>query len=321
MFINEIAKPVRLKKLEALSLRISDLHPKAPEVTQDLIRQKSGYKGERAVAYYLDFLPEKETFIFHNLRLPTVKHHFQIDFLALTRHAAFILECKNIFGELFFDSSFNQLIRTANNQEEGFPDPVSQVKWHQKQLHHWLEHHNLGHLPIHPLVVMSNPTAILKKSPNDREITKTVVKIQNLIERMEEIESRNTQEILELKDMRKLSKTLLRVHTPEDIDILKYYGINKSEITTGVQCPECKQFAMVRCKRKWFCEKCLSYSRDAHEKAIEDYFLLIDSFITNQKFREFTHLPSIFTANRLLNSMNLAPSGTNKGRSYSLKKE
>lgn len=316
MFVKALAKSIRLKKLEVLSFRIPESHPKIPEITQDLIKLKSGFKGERTVSYYLEFLPEKETFIFHNLRLSNGKHYFQIDFLIITQHSAFILECKNFFGELYFDNIFKQLVRTTSDQEEGFPDPISQVKWHQKQLYRWLNLHNFAHFPIHSLVVMSNPSAILKRNPDDIEVTKMVVKTQNLIERMEEMGSKHS---IDHKEIKKLCKLLLKSNTPENPDLLKYYGINKSEVLTGVQCPECRQLVMIRHKKKWFCEKCQTYSKDAHEKAVEDYLLTIDSTITNQEFRLFTHLSSVYTANRHLNSMNLVRTGTKKGCRYSLK--
>lgn len=321
MFIKDLTKVERLMKLEVLDSRILKAHPKVPEITQDLIKQRSGYKGERAVSYYLSFLPEKEFYIFHNLRLQMGKHYFQIDFLILTIHFALILECKNVFGELFFDSTFKQLIRTSNDQEEGFPDPISQVKWHQKKLCSWMESHHFSHFPIEILVVMSNPNAILRKDPDDKGITEMVVKSQNLLERIDEITQRHPTEAIDHKGMRKLCKTLLKSHTPEDIALLKYYGVHKSDIITGVQCPECQRFAMIRHKKKWFCEQCGSYSKNAHEKAIEDYLLLIQPTVSNKEFRDFTHLPSIYTANRQLNAMNLVQSGTNKGRRYSLKRE
>ncbi|WP_212933514.1 nuclease-related domain-containing protein [Robertmurraya siralis] len=163
MYVKELSKPVKISVLEVLLKRLVDNHPKQSEIERDLTLLLAGYKGEKAVSYYLDFLPEKNYYIFHSLRLPSNGHYFQMDYLLLTTRFALILECKNFFGTLFFDQSFHQLIRTVNDKEEGFQDPLSQVKWHQHQLQ------NLFHtwrcpLPIEYFVVIGNLQLLLKRT-------------------------------------------------------------------------------------------------------------------------------------------------------------
>ncbi len=41
-------------------------------------------------------------------------------------------------GELFFDDTFKQIIRTLNDQNEAFDDPVLQVKSTTKKTSGWL---------------------------------------------------------------------------------------------------------------------------------------------------------------------------------------
>lgn len=159
MIIKELSVPIRALSLEALKDRLREDHPKTFQIEQEHKWRMTGFKGERAVSYYLEFLPEKDFFIFHALRLPSGKHFFQMDFLLLTTRCIFILECKNFYGTLSFDQSFNQLIRTVNDKEEGFQDPISQVKWHRQQLLSFLHSHQIS-LPIEFLVVISNPSTI-----------------------------------------------------------------------------------------------------------------------------------------------------------------
>lgn len=308
MYLKPLAKSERLRMLEALKCRVPESHPKSADITYDLIKLRSGYKGEKTVKYYLDFLPEKEYLIIHNRRLPSGIHHFQMDFLILTTRFVLIVESKNILGELHFDSSFNQLIRKHNEQEEGFPDPVLQVKWHQKQLRGYIPK-----FPIETLAIMSNPSSIIKANPGDKEITRIVIRSQSLLERIEEMDGKYQKELLDRKQLRKLGKQLLKCHVPEDMDLIKYYGLQNSEIVPGVQCPNCQHIPMIRHKKKWFCKKCNHFSKDAHEQAIQDYLLLINPTITNQQFREFTHVSSVFTANRMLTSTNLVSTAQTRG--------
>jgi hypothetical protein len=98
--------------------------------------------------------------------------------------------------------------------------------------------------------------------------------------------------------------------------ILNKYGIKKSDLLTGVCCPDCNYVPLIRVKKKWYCSSCDKFSKDAHINALRDYFLLFDSKITNQQFREFAQIKSHDTAKRLLLSVNLNFSGTKKGRIY-----
>jgi hypothetical protein len=106
------------------------------------------------------------------------------------------------------------------------------------------------------------------------------------------------------------------MNTPPTKYLLQNFGIQKSELLTGIHCPACKKLSLIRKKQQWYCPSCHTFSKDAHIDALKDYFFLWDSKITNKQFREFTHLKSADTAKRLLLSSNLNYLGTNKVRYY-----
>lgn len=316
MFVKKLSLPLEIQKTEILHKWLPEQHPKKPEVEKDLVRMMRGYKGEKAMTYYLDFLPNKDFYIFHNLRLPSGKYYFQLDYLILTRHYITILECKNFYGTLIFDEAFKQLIRVANNQEEGFQDPISQAKWHKKQLQAWLEMHGFPPIPIDYLVVISDPSTIIKAVTNSPETRRHVVHSQIFLERMEELVKGFRSEVLDDKILRKLSKQLLKSHPPNDVNLLRKYGLKEFELLTGVQCPLCGKLPMKRVHGSWVCPSCHKRDKNAHLIALHDYFLLIDSSITNKKFRDFAGISSIDTASRLLTSTELPFSGEKKNRIY-----
>lgn len=315
MIVKELSVPIRILTLEATRARLREDHPRAGDIQQELKRRQTGFNGERAVSYYLDFLPEKDYYIFHALRLPSGKHFFQMDYLLLTTRCSIILECKNFYGTISFDESFNQLIRTAHEKEEGFQDPISQVKWHRQQLLNFLHPHQIS-LPVEYFVVISNPATIIKATPHHQLALNKVIHGHSLLERIGKTVERYQSERIDLKGIRKLSKLLLKSHTPETYNVMEKYGLSERDILTGVKCPQCQRLPMNRVQGAWICPACGCKDSNAHISALNDYFLIVGPSITNRKFREFVHLGSEDTAKRLLRSMNLHVTGTNKGRIY-----
>lgn len=316
MIVKKLLKQERIVKTEALLNRLPEGHLKWDDIKKELIRLQRGFKGERSVAYYLDHLPEKDFYIFHNLRLSNGKYYFQIDFLILAPHFAMILECKNFFGTLHFEKDFKQLIRTANGQEEGFSDPISQAKWHKHHLRRWLLEQGFPHFPIEFLVVISHPSTIVKITANYTEAQRYVVHNQIFLERIFELGRSYSKVSLDKKLLKKLSKKLLNGHVSEDIDILKRHGIPESDLMVGVQCPSCSAFGMVRLQGIWHCPKCHHKCKDAHQQSLAEYFLLISSSITNKQFRDFAQLSNEDSATYLLKLLNLPHTGSKKGRIY-----
>lgn len=212
-----------------------------------------------------------------------------------------------------FDTTLNQFTRIKNNQEEGYLDPISQVKRLKRQLEHFLQKHHFTIPPIEPIVIISKPSTIIKGHPS---IKNHVLHSHSFLEKWDQLQRKLKVNVLDEKTFRKISKFLRKHHTPDDTNVLEKYGISKKDILTGVQCPHCKEFAMIRKMRNWFCPSCSTFDKQAHIKAVEDYFLLIKPSITSKEFREFVHISSKDIANRLLVSMKLPYTGENRGRIY-----
>jgi hypothetical protein len=289
-----------------------------PSVETDLAIRWAGYRGELQSDYYLNELPEKDYYIFHDLRYPSGQTHFQIDSLILTPYFALHLEIKNISGTVSFNENFSQIIQRKNDIEKGYQDPISQASSHQKKLKNLIESWGISELPLVNLVVFGNPSTILRAGTNRAQISRKVCFAFELVERIESIKKVYRDEKIGPKSIEKLCKNLLIYNTPKCFDPLKYYSISPSDVITGVICPACSFFGMLRKRGSWICQKCNCKSKDAHVQAILDYLLLVDSKISNRKCCEFLRLSSPFIANYLLSTMNLSHSGSNKGRLYFL---
>lgn len=316
MIIKERKIPTNILKLEALLRRLPSNYPKRKDIEQQLARRRAGYNGEQSLDYYLSFLDPKTYSIFHDLRLSNGSQFFQIDTFLLTPYFGIILEIKNISGTLSFNPSLGQLVRLKDGIEEGFPSPFQQAIHQRTQLLQWITTQKSPTFPIEILVVISNPSTIIKIDSNYNHHYQKLCHTSNLLEKIQRVEGTYKREIIPPKDLKRLNKLLIKNHATAHMDVLLQYKIPYEDLLTGVHCPECSYIPMTHIYGYWQCPACQYKSKDAHEQAISDYFLLRNSIITNQQFRNFTNISCKHLAYRLLSSTNLSWTGTKKGRIY-----
>ncbi|MED1862485.1 nuclease-related domain-containing protein [Fictibacillus nanhaiensis] len=318
MIMKERCTPVVVSGLQLLLTRLLPHYPLRTYLEDELAKYLSGYKGEQSIDFHMKHLPQKEYLIFHNLRIPHNDSYFQLDILILTPYYFFIIEVKNFSGKLYFDQDLFQLIRTYNGIEEAFADPISQLKRQRYCLLDWLKNHLYSEIPVEAVVVISNPQTQIKVSPGRSKVYKWITHKINLPEKIRYFDQKHTEERLSMKDLRKLSKGLLKAHTPSIPNLLQKYQILEDDIVKGVACPSCGLIPMIRNTRKWFCPSCKCYSRSAHIQALKDYSLLFGPTITNSQFRDFIQLESRTIAKKYLLSMDLPTSGELRHRKYHL---
>ncbi|WML43794.1 NERD domain-containing protein [Neobacillus sp. PS3-40] len=303
--------PLKILILTALLRRLPKNHIKRPQILVELSRRIAGFKGEESFDFYLNSLDEKKYMIIHDLNLPDGKYNCQIDTLLLSSNYALIIEIKNMAGKLIFDTDNDQFIQIVNGSEKGYADPIAQAE-RQKEYFKKL----FPTLIVDYLIVFTNPHSILSFIGKNTQIKQRVCKSHSFLKKIEVFKKIYTDEILTSKDLRKVSRTLIKMNTPPTAYIFEKYGIKKSELITGIHCPNCSFLPLVREKRKWFCPSCQTFSKDAHLYGLQDYFLLFNSKITNEEFRKFTSCKSSNIAYKLLLMCDLNNSGTNKGRTY-----
>ncbi|APH03674.1 nuclease-related domain-containing protein [Bacillus weihaiensis] len=318
MIIKHRSKPRIILQLEALLQRLPDYHPKLPIINEDYTKRMAGYKGEQSIDYPLSYLNDHTFFIFHNLRLKTEKHYFQMDTLLLTHKMAIILEVKNFSGTIHFDPKFKQLIQTKDGKEVAYSYPLTQVDRQKLNFQEWLRIHKIENLEIHSLVVISNPYTIISTSPGNYHTHHKVIHKEELPTKIYDLEKSSGSTKMEERTLKKLMKLLLKNHTEGDSTILDRFELNDNDILKGVFCPICRVQLMVRLKGNWLCSECGAKDKLAHLKAIGDYQLLIKPTITNSELRDFLKIHSSDTANRLLKTLNLRSTGETKHRMYYL---
>ncbi|MFF2286179.1 nuclease-related domain-containing protein [Peribacillus butanolivorans] len=318
MIIKECEIPLKVHMIEALMRRLPPDHARQPILNLDIKKIKAGYSGEYRVLSTLNALPEKEYLLFHDLRLIGSPFPFQMDLLILTSYFLLIIEVKNMAGEIYFDNTFNQLIRTnIDGKTEAFDDPILQVNRQRQQLLEWLKSKKIINIPVETLVVSANSSTIIRAE--NRDINRKVIRKDSILIKIGEFKEKYKEKILSTRDMKRISTLLLDEHTPYIPKLLESYGIPINALQTGVYCHKCYTFSMERRLRKWICRICSHSSHDAHISALQDYVCLVKPTITNSEFRQFLQLKSPSSAKKLLTSLNLNHSGHTKGRVYSLR--
>ncbi|USK47211.1 NERD domain-containing protein [Cytobacillus oceanisediminis] len=204
----------------------------------------------------------------HDLRLFNGSTYFQIDTLILSPYFALIIEMKNILGTLLFDETFNQFIRTRNEKEEGFPNPLIQAKRQKTQLKTWLIQNLAADIPIEYLIGISSPSTILKTSADSSHVPFRVIHIEHLIEKIKFFKQSYPIEVITSRQIKKIPRALVINHVPGFLNVLDHYNISSQEIISGVQCPSCLIFPMRRIHGDWLCPQCGCKNKKAHLPAL-----------------------------------------------------
>lgn len=321
MIEKERKKPLKIMNLEVLQGRVPPAYLKRPYIEAELGKALAGWRGEQAIDYYLSFLPKENNIFIHDLRLEDSEgRFFQIDTLLLSQKYHIIIEVKNMAGTLYFNNDPQQLIQTTNSGEKGekaYPCPILQVERQQLQLQNFLKKLRVPQVPILFLIVISHTNTIIKFAETFKRAKQCVIQSAAIPQKVTAIDETFKDDTLTQKEVKKIARLLVKHDQVSNPDYLKRYDISPNDLLTGVHCPKCRQLPMQRKHGKWLCLSCQHSSKDAHIAALHDYFLLVNTTITNQQLRDFLHLSSISVATKMLSSLSLKKAGHYKGRIYS----
>ncbi|WP_052144745.1 hypothetical protein [Halalkalibacter okhensis] len=191
------------------------------------------------------------------------------------------------------------------------------MKRQQQQFQSWLEKHKFPTPPIIPLVVITNPSAVIRTSPAYQEAREKILHAEMVPSKLNYYHQIFQNEAMTLKQLNQLSRTVIKKHVPSHSDMLKQFALSIDDIRTGVQCLECHCLPMQRIRGYWICSHCHSKDKQAHLTTLNDYLLLISDTISNEQARTFLQITSASVASKLLTSLPLKP-GMGKNRCYEL---
>ncbi|MCM3694055.1 nuclease-related domain-containing protein [Neobacillus niacini] len=310
--MKERSDSLTLKGLIAAQSRLSTTHPMVSTLASKQSIIEAGIGGEQRVVEVLQKyrFPFKNN-IFHDLSLSS-DTNFQMDHLFKTPYFGVILETKNMSGSLEFRDNPPQLIQ---NREDGqikyYESPVVQLERNMELMSAWLSQRNID-LPLYGAIVLAYPKQHVEIPPPTTKIL-----FPNLIPPFFKSLPQEGKG-LDNAAFHRLSKELLTSHqTYIPKPICESYQIPVGDVLPGVRCVNCGKIGMIKLPRTWHCPSCKVNNHLAHQGTLVEWFLVVKRTITNSECREFLGV-DIYTANRILNGMNLIGSGTYKDRMYKM---
>lgn len=312
MFVKPIEVPFHVRQYKYLSQRLISSSPHRKETEAHLARYWAGYRGEESLKYPFHFVPDDDM-IFHNLRLSDGPHFFQLDFLVLTRSFLLILDVKNIIGNIILND--HQMIRTINQQEDAFPDPLIQAVRHQCQIKEWLGAHGFPVLPVQTLVVFTAKSVLHFE---DRKRSALCILPDSLPFRISSLSKKMARKIVTEEERLRIKEELMEEHQELKIDFLNGTGIKRNELINGVRCEKCGRYTAHRHYGTWSCMSCGHHSKDVGIKMLIEYRHLFGPSITNRTCREFFQLRSESVARKLLTSHHLPCIGNTRDKVYTI---
>lgn len=241
---NKLDKPIFLKEESEAKYYISklqELHSRAPEglkgrIEKELKIATLGELGENNIAFELknSGIP---MYILHDIGLETNELSAQIDYIVVTRKVIFIIECKNLIGNIEINSQGN-FIRTYSFNgkfiKEGIYSPITQNERHLEVLKRIKKESKSNFISkmlfdkyfndnYKSLVVLANPKTVLNSRYAKKEIKDNVIKADQLINYIKEVNSKSDLISLSDKEMKEIADRLLALHKSSKLSFLKKY--------------------------------------------------------------------------------------------------
>lgn len=224
-----------LKKLEELLPRATgDVKER---IEKEIIITKAGIAGEENVLFELKN-SNIDMYVLQDIYIETEdgSRSAQIDFVVITKKITFLIECKNLVGEIEIDSKGN-FVRTIQygrkRYKEGIYSPITQNERHLDVLKECkVEGKNilLGAmirknftLFNKSLVVLANPKTILNDRYAKKEVKEQVIRADQLNSTLKKLISESKELPSTKKEMKEMAEQLLKRNKAERKDYsLKY---------------------------------------------------------------------------------------------------
>lgn len=244
--------PVFLKETsdsEQFITSLNELLPKADGALKQKIEKQIklahyGQSGEQNIAFELKN-SGMDMFILHDIYLEFNGLSAQIDYIVITRGKTYVIECKNLIGNIEIDNSGN-FIRTyelfGKKIKEGLYSPITQNQRHMQVIKELRKNSRSNIITkslvernfdfnYKSLVVLANPKTYLNSKYAKKEVKKQVIRADQLIHFLREDDAQNSKDTLKSeKEMRKLAQFFLENNQQNRSDYSKKYQKILSEL-------------------------------------------------------------------------------------------
>jgi len=235
VFLKESSDSVeQLEQLNRLHQNAAGSLKKQIELDMKLLSY--GISGEETVAFELknSFMP---MVVLHDLFLEHEGLSAQIDYLVITKKKIFIIECKNLFGNLEVNSN-GDFIRTigfnGKVKKEGIYSPITQNQRHMDLLRKLRKDNKSNFLSkmlfdtffeenYQSVVVLANPKTVINMKYAKKDVKEKIIRSDQLIDYMKMVNSKSNSDPTPDKKMLEIAETYLSYHNEKTIDYSQKY--------------------------------------------------------------------------------------------------
>lgn len=240
----KMKEPVFLKESSNAEIQLEKLRQLEPELNEEgkaILRQEIRYleygiEGEKSIAYELknSHMP---MYILHDLYLEDEELSAQIDYLVITRKICFVIECKNLYGNIEINNN-GDFIRTVEwggkRKKEGVYSPITQNERHlelMKKIKADLKSNFFSRYLLEKsfddfyksIVVLANPRTMLNARYAKKEIKEKVIRADQLITYIKNVCSNSKELSNSDEGMKQWAESFLSMHRENKKNYLEKY--------------------------------------------------------------------------------------------------
>ncbi len=252
---NKMKEPIFLKEnsnAEEQIEKLKEIEPLLNPEGQMIIRQdikclESGIAGEKNIAFELknSHMP---MYILHDIYLENGDLSAQIDYLVFTKKLCFVIECKNLYGDIEINSS-GDFIRTMDfggkKKKEGIYSPITQNQRHlelMKKIRVDNRSNALTKFMVSKyfddsnksVVVLANPRTVLNAKYAKKDVKDRVIRADQLVKYIKDKYDNSKEAALSDENMLEWAKSYLDLHKETEKEYTKKYESFKIDTSLPV---------------------------------------------------------------------------------------
>lgn len=234
-----------IEKMNSL-LAVADESTKK-KIEKQIKLAQYGLEGENKVAYELK-TSGIDMYVLHDIYLEIGDLTAQIDYIVVTRKLIFIIECKNLYGNIEIDNAGNFVRQFGSSSpKEGIYSPITQNQRHLRVLKEIRKESKGNFLSkmvfeknfdenYKSIVVLANPKTYLNARYAKKEVKQQVIRADQLVTYIKETNGSAKTESMSEKAMLELANFYLEKHVQEHSDYAKRYEemIAQHETASGL---------------------------------------------------------------------------------------
>lgn len=239
----------QLERLKELEKRLNDEGRKL--IKQDIKNLEYGILGERNIAFELrnSHMP---MYVLHDINLQYEGLEAQIDYLIFTRKVCFVVECKNLYGDVEVTSGgeFRRITEfDGKKRVESIYSPITQNQRHLELLKKIRIDRNSNFITKFianryfedvyiPIVVLANSKTVLNNKSDDKTVRERVMRADQLVRFIKDTYLKSKEPVDSDKGVMERAQYYLSLHKDVERDYTKKYEKYMVEDNKGSDCEE-----------------------------------------------------------------------------------